>query len=91
MSPLTVVDPVAPGRKRVSSTSRWMSFPVALMMICFVAVLPPIARALLALDAAVHAHNDAIVTAILWIAPFAVIALAVAGLVAIYRGRRTTA
>ena len=89
MSPLVVVDPVAPGRKGVSSTKRWMSFPVALMMICFVAALPPIAKALVALDASLHAHNDVIVTAILWIAPLALVALAIAGLVAMYRGRQS--
>ena len=90
MSPLTVIDPVAPSRKGSSSTRRWMSFPIVLMIICFIAALPPIARTLVALDGALHSHNDVIVTAILWIAPVALIGLAIAGLVAMYRSRQTT-
>ena len=93
MSHSAISDPVIPRRRKNGksngSSFSFLSFPVILMMVCAVGGLPPISARLWAMDSLVHSHNDAIVSVIVAIAPYFLVALAALGLFVFLRaGRR---
>ena len=88
MSPVVISDPVVRRRAGKSKGSSILSMPVILIMICSVGGLPPVSSRLWALDTTLHAHNDAIVAAIMAIAPWALVLLAAFGLFVAVRSSR---
>ncbi len=83
MSHPVISDPVIPrsrrGKAKGSSLS-FLSFPVVLMIFCAIGGLPVVSSRLWALDSTVHAHNDAIVSVLMAIAPYFLVAFAALGI-----------
>ena len=89
MSHPVITDPAIPSRRgRKSKGSSFLSFPVILIMICSVGGLPPVSARLSAIDGVLHSHNDAIVSVIMAVAPYLLVAFAALGLFVFVRAGR---
>lgn len=82
MSHPVITDPVIGNRRQgqKSKSTNFISFPVILIMLCAVCGLPPVSARLWAMDTSIHAHNDAIVSVLMVIAPYFLVAFAALGL-----------
>lgn len=90
MIPQHVSDPVLPPRRKGKHSS-FMSFPLAIILIASIAGFPPVSSRLMDLDRILHANNDRIVTCIIVVMPFALIAFALFGLTLMFGPRRGVA